>query len=87
MDETKLLNFLQREQRAQAVVEQRQAINGLADWRHRARHAALHSTFSELVAAYLNGHPNKRSATTTVQELMRWSYEQTQNPDLGKANS
>jgi hypothetical protein len=48
---------------------------------HRTRHKLLHDHFDELMADYLIYHPQKTPSTTTLTELMVWSYQQTVEPD------
>ena len=47
---------------------------------HREIHAELHSALDELVADFIR-HTDGLPSKTTVLELMRWSHEQTINPD------
>jgi hypothetical protein len=47
---------------------------------HRERHKALHTMLDELLADYLIHHRDKRPSTTTLLELMEWSYAQTLEP-------
>lgn len=47
---------------------------------HKQRHIELHQALDELVADFVN-HTEKLLSTTTVMELVQWSYQQTQNPD------
>lgn len=55
---------------------------------HRARHQMLHSFLEELYADFIsqrslfeNGKP-KLLSDVTINELIRWSHEQTRNPTL-----
>jgi len=47
---------------------------------HQARHRILHEMVDELVADYLLQHREALPSETTLLDLMKWSYEQTQNP-------
>lgn len=47
---------------------------------HKQRHIELHRALDELAADFIN-HTGKLPSTTTIMELVRWSYRQTQNPD------
>lgn len=46
---------------------------------HIERHKKLHHELDELVADFVQ-HTKARPSTTTVWELMKWSYEQTLDP-------
>lgn len=46
---------------------------------HIERHKLLHRMFDELIADFV-GHTNKLLSTTTIMELMEWSYQQTKDP-------
>jgi len=46
---------------------------------HKIRHLELHRAPDELAADFMH-HTQKLPSETTVVELMKWSYEQTQNP-------
>ena len=46
---------------------------------HIQRHKELHSMLDELGADFIR-HTNKLPSTTTLMELMSWSFEQTKNP-------
>lgn len=46
---------------------------------HIERHKLLHKNLDELIADFIT-HTTKLPSTTTVMELMKWSYEQTTNP-------
>jgi len=48
---------------------------------HRQHHVTLHKHFDLLIADYLRNHPRKLLSNTTMLELMKWSFEQTQKPD------
>lgn len=48
---------------------------------HKARHKQLHKAFDELLADWMHHHPDRTSfLNAPVSELMRWSFEQTQEP-------
>ena len=47
---------------------------------HRSRHTELHKSIDELFADYLRHHREARLSTTTLMQLMEWSYQQTLNP-------
>lgn len=47
---------------------------------HRERHRALHKALDELLADYLAHHDDALITNTSLQELIEWSYEQTQVP-------
>lgn len=47
----------------------------------RKRHWELHQRLDGLAADSLNHHPAKRPSNTMVEELMKWSYQQTEKPD------
>jgi hypothetical protein len=48
---------------------------------HKARHEMLHTALDELFADYIGHHPNRVGyLTLTIDELLKWSYEQTINP-------
>lgn len=51
---------------------------------HKARHQVLHEHLDELVGDWI-GHEmqhgnGKMLSNTSIMELMKWSYEQTQDP-------
>jgi hypothetical protein len=48
---------------------------------HRDRHIQLHEYFDELLADFLRHNKEKR-LTSTIQELMDWSYSQTIMPTV-----
>jgi hypothetical protein len=48
----------------------------------KKRHKELHKYFDELLACYLEHNPGKGPSTTTVMELMQWSFEQTKLNEL-----
>jgi hypothetical protein len=50
---------------------------------HRRRHVDLHEALDELMADWALHQPRdgtKLYSNTTITELMKWSFEQTQNP-------
>ena len=47
--------------------------------KHKKRHVELHKKLDELVADFI-AHTEKLLSETTLLELMRWSFEQTQYP-------
>lgn len=48
---------------------------------HRERHKLLHDHLDELIADWLTHHPmGTRPSTSTILELMEWSYQQTVQP-------
>lgn len=47
---------------------------------HKERHEYLHKRLDELAADYMRHNPGKLLSTTTVMELVQWSYQQTQKP-------
>lgn len=53
---------------------------------HRARHVALHKALDELAADWLRcdpapHHPERRSLSRPILELMEWSHRQTLEPE------
>ena len=48
--------------------------------KHKVRHQLLHKELDELVADFIIHNKDKLPSTTTIIELMEWSYEQTKNP-------
>jgi len=46
---------------------------------HKARHIMLHKHFDELLADWID-HTRSLPSTSTVKDLMEWSFEQTVNP-------
>ena len=46
---------------------------------HKQIHIELHQAFDQLIADFIS-HTNKFPSTTTLHELIEWSYEQTINP-------
>lgn len=46
---------------------------------HKQRHIELHKAFDELLADWIR-HTEKMPGTSTVMELMQWSYTQTIQP-------
>lgn len=51
--------------------------------KHKERHLILHKELDELVADFIS-HTDKLPSTSTIMDLMTWSFEQTKNPtDLG----
>ncbi|HEY7233871.1 MAG TPA: hypothetical protein VH539_06955 [Gemmatimonadaceae bacterium] len=47
---------------------------------HRQRHRELHDALDELLADFLRQHPRALPSTITVEQLLLWSYGQTQEP-------
>ena len=47
--------------------------------KHKLRHIKLHKMLDELIADFIR-HTNKMPSTTTLHDLMVWSYEQTIEP-------
>ncbi len=47
---------------------------------HRERHKVLHEHFDELIADYLGQNPGKLPTSTTMMELIQWSFRQTKMP-------
>lgn len=57
---------------------------------HQQRHVYLHQALDELAADWIrhNVKPGGRSLTTTsIMELMQWSYTQTQQPTEPEADA
>lgn len=48
---------------------------------HKERHRMLHKYFDELLADWIT-HTGKRPSGATVLELMEWSAEQKENPEV-----
>ena len=48
---------------------------------HIKRHKELHSYLDELIADYI-GCTKKNLSDTTLMEFMKWSHQQTINPQL-----
>ena len=49
---------------------------------HRERHKQLHQALDELAADWAAHQPlGKLFSNSTIMELMRWSHEQTREPD------
>ncbi len=46
---------------------------------HIERHQELHKVFDELLADFIQHAEGRLSCT--IEQLMRWSYEQTREPD------
>lgn len=59
---------------------------GLTPEEHRERHVTLHAALDELIADYVT-HAGGRPSTTTVMELIEWSWEQSQRPTGEHARS
>lgn len=49
---------------------------------HRNQHYHLHHALDQLLADYLVQHKDAIPSTTTVMELMKWSYAQTVEPSF-----
>ena len=49
------------------------------EW-HIKRHIELHKAFDELLADWLDHNRQSETIYPTIQELMKWSHEQTINP-------
>jgi hypothetical protein len=47
--------------------------------KHKAKHQLLHKHLDELVADFIQ-HTKLLPSTTSIAELIRWSYTQTQEP-------
>ena len=47
---------------------------------HKLRHLLLHQHLDELIADWV-GHTECLPSKTTIDELMKWSNEQTKNPE------
>uniref|UniRef100_A0A6M3LDQ7 Uncharacterized protein n=1 Tax=viral metagenome TaxID=1070528 RepID=A0A6M3LDQ7_9ZZZZ len=47
---------------------------------HIKRHKELHKSLDELIADFIT-HTDKLPSSSSVMELMEWSYKQTKNPD------
>lgn len=50
---------------------------------HIERHKVLHSCFDELLGDFIS-HTSKMPSKTTVMELLKWSYSQSENPTVEK---
>lgn len=46
---------------------------------HKQKHIELHKCLDELVADFIV-HKNLIPSSTSIMELIGWSYEQTKNP-------
>jgi len=46
---------------------------------HKQRHMELHKNLDELLADWI-GHTFSLPSTSTVMQLLDWSYQQTLNP-------
>lgn len=46
---------------------------------HRKRHEVLHQEFDKLLADFIT-HTGSLPSKTSIMELVRWSFQQTQNP-------
>lgn len=51
--------------------------------RHKARHVSLHKSLDELVADYFH-HTHKMLSSSTIFELLEWSFKQTGEPETTK---
>jgi hypothetical protein len=48
---------------------------------HKARHVLLHKALDELVADWINHHPQGTALQqTSIMTLIQWSHTQTVNP-------
>lgn len=47
---------------------------------HIERHKELHKMLDELCADFIR-HTNRMPSSTTIMELMEWSYKQTTEPE------
>jgi hypothetical protein len=48
---------------------------------HRQRHVALHQALDELLADFIRATPGPPWLQRPIEDLLRWSYRQTQAPD------
>ena len=49
---------------------------------HKKRHIELHKVLDELFADYIRHHPGQTRFTgMQLRELLKWAFEQTENPD------
>jgi len=47
----------------------------------KERHKALHRSFDELFACFIEQHPERITyLSATLDEFMKWSHEMTKNP-------
>jgi hypothetical protein len=53
---------------------------------HKARHVELHKKFDELLADFIY-HTGAMPSTSTLKELIDWSYDQTINPSDNETRS
>ncbi len=49
--------------------------------KHIQRHKELHEHLDELVADYIYFNTGRLPSSTTVMELIKWSYQQIINPE------
>ena len=47
---------------------------------HKQRHIELHQALDQLLADWVQHHPMQALSNLTVPELMKWSFEQRENP-------
>jgi hypothetical protein len=52
----------------------------MTDEQHRARHGELHQALDELIAGWAMHNPGKMYSSSTIMDLMQWSFEQTRHP-------
>jgi hypothetical protein len=48
--------------------------------KHRRHHVELHNGLDDLLADFIS-HTGKLPAKTSILELLKWSYKQTEDPD------
>lgn len=58
-----------------------QTLPELPQSQHRRRHVQLHRGLDELIADFLRHNPRALPSRTTLMRLMKWSHEQTFNPE------
>lgn len=53
---------------------------------HIIQHKELHLALRELTGDYLFHHPKESASTTTIIQVLEWSYNQTTDPDVQMQN-
>jgi len=48
---------------------------------HKQTHIELHQKFDELLADFISHKTKKLLSSTSILEIIEWSYKQTQEPD------
>jgi hypothetical protein len=55
----------------------------MSEEEHKKRHEELHSALDELLADYITC-THKSLSGSTIMDLLKWSYKQTQKPESEK---